>query len=70
VFLIQTITQNPNNSKQDPISSFNLSLTDQQRSQKDGVVLPYTKVQDSVIDYIVDKDDDFDSDDPDDDLDI
>jgi hypothetical protein len=45
-------------------------LTDQQRSQKDGVVLPYTKAQDSIIDYIVDKDDDFDSDDPDDDLDI
>ena len=73
-FSLKTMSLNPlpvQVEKLDPISSFNLSLTDTQRAQKDGMVLPYVMNQkESVIDYIADKQDDFDSDDLDDDLDI
>lgn len=54
--------------------TFNLSLSESQKSQKDALVLPYTMdaqdaTRDTLIHYIADKNDDFDSeDDPDDDL--
>ena len=60
--------------------TFNLSLSESQKSQRESLVLPYTEAQvfegdanvkDTVIHYIADKNDDFDSeDDPDDDLDL
>ncbi|KAI8137104.1 Elongator complex protein 5 [Fennellomyces sp. T-0311] len=55
--------------------SFNLSLTDNQRRAKDNVELPYMKVQQQQsgggnIYYEPDAGDDFDDEDPDDDLDI
>lgn len=60
--------------------SFNLSLTDNQRKAKENVVLPFTKVQQGtpetqqvgggLIYYEPDAADDFDDEDPDDDLDI
>ncbi|GAA5798392.1 hypothetical protein HPULCUR_003794 [Helicostylum pulchrum] len=70
--------------KMDPTAnlSFNLSLTDQQRQQKENLVLPYLKAQQlevsmdeekknsGLIYYDPDAADDFDDEDPDDDLDI
>ncbi|KAJ1948212.1 hypothetical protein FBU59_001699 [Linderina macrospora] len=56
--------------------SFNLSLTDKQREDKNSVVLPYTDAQmdegssGGEIHYQLDDEDDWDSDDPDDDLEI
>lgn len=57
--------------------SFNLSLTDNQRRAKDNVELPFMKVQQETtgtsgghIYYQPDAGDDFDDEDPDDDLDI
>ncbi|KAJ3271257.1 hypothetical protein HDV01_006929 [Terramyces sp. JEL0728] len=52
------------------IASFNLSLTDKEREKKDGLVLPYIEAQQGVINYYHEQEDDFDSEDPDDDLDI
>ncbi|KAI9310471.1 Elongator complex protein 5 [Dichotomocladium elegans] len=64
----------------DPMTnlSFNLSLTDDQRRAKDNVVLPYMNVQQQdhtqhstgTIYYEPDAGDDFDDEDPDEDLDI
>ena len=70
--------------KMDPTAnlSFNLSLTDEQRKQKENLVLPYLKAQQlaevsideekksGLIYYDPDAADDFDDEDPDDDLDI
>lgn len=70
--------------KMDPTAnlSFNLSLTDEQRKQKEDLVLPYLKAQQfevsideekkagGLIYYDPDAADDFDDEDPDDDLDI
>ncbi|KAI9025049.1 Elongator complex protein 5 [Phycomyces nitens] len=67
--------------KADPMASlsFNLSLTDEQRKTKENLVLPYMKAQNEVqvdgqasgtIYYEPDAADDFDDEDPDDDLDI
>lgn len=69
--------------KMDPTAnlSFNLSLTDEQRKQKEDLVLPYIKAQQfevsmdeekktGLIYYDPDAADDFDDEDPDDDLDI
>ncbi|ORZ01593.1 Elongator complex protein 5 [Syncephalastrum racemosum] len=53
--------------------SFNLTLTETQRRAKDNVVLPYTQQQQGgggQIYYEPDAGDDFDDEDPDDDLDI
>ncbi|KAI7824649.1 Elongator complex protein 5 [Gamsiella multidivaricata] len=52
--------------------SFNLNLTEEQRRAKNDTVLPYLKTQESTgaIYYEPDKGDDFDDDDPDDDLTI
>ncbi|RIB22360.1 Elongator subunit Iki1-domain-containing protein [Gigaspora rosea] len=61
--------------------SFNLSLTEEQKKAKNDVILPYTKVQDQyeekkvdssggMIFYEPDANDDFDEEDPDDDLTI
>jgi hypothetical protein len=57
--------------QKDPLEgiSFNLDLTEKQKSQKDGVVLPYLEAQTPVIEYTFDEDE-FDDEDPDDDLDI
>ncbi|KAJ3323822.1 hypothetical protein HDV06_001192 [Boothiomyces sp. JEL0866] len=52
------------------ISSFNLSLTDKEREKKDALVMPYLEAQQGVINYYHEQEDDFDSEDPDDDLDI
>ncbi|CAG8514393.1 1019_t:CDS:2 [Dentiscutata heterogama] len=60
---------------------FNLSLTEEQKKAKNDVILPYTKVQDQyeekkvdssggIIFYEPDANDDFDEEDPDDDLSI
>ncbi|KAH6576473.1 hypothetical protein BSLG_006497 [Batrachochytrium salamandrivorans] len=76
-------------SKADPAAnlSFNLSLTDDQRSQRSQVVLPYLQIRDKerqmenhavdsargatgLIHYQPDDADDYDDEDPDDDLDI
>lgn len=60
----------------DPTSnlSFNLSLTDDQKKARADVQLPYLKAQETeqkaVITYHPDEADDFDEEDPDDDLDI
>ncbi|KAI9318925.1 hypothetical protein BX666DRAFT_2025271 [Dichotomocladium elegans] len=64
----------------DPMTnlSFNLSLTDDQRRAKGNVVLPYMNVQQQdhtyhsigTIYYEPDAGDDFDDEDPDEDLDI
>lgn len=69
--------------KTDPTAnlSFNLSLTDEQRKTKESLVLPYMKAQtlevsveeekkSGLIYYDPDAADDFDDEDPDDDLDI
>ncbi|KAI7904334.1 Elongator complex protein 5 [Cokeromyces recurvatus] len=70
--------------KNDPTAnlSFNLSLTDEQRKTKESLVLPYMKAQQlevsseeekknsGLIYYDPDAADDFDDEDPDDDLDI
>lgn len=71
--------------KMDPTAnlSFNLSLTEEQRKQKENLVLPYLKAQQlevsmdeekkshtGLIYYDPDAADDFDDEDPDDDLDI
>ncbi|KAI8901809.1 hypothetical protein BC833DRAFT_617304 [Globomyces pollinis-pini] len=63
--------------KPDPTAnlSFNLSLTDQQKQQKENLVLPYLAAQETtatsgLIHYTHDEGDDFDEEDPDDDLDI
>lgn len=69
--------------KMDPTAnlSFNLSLTDEQRKTKENLVLPYLKAQQlevsideekksGLIYYDPDAADDFDDEDPDDDLDI
>ncbi|KAG0165587.1 Elongator complex protein [Apophysomyces sp. BC1034] len=61
--------------------SFNLSLTDEQRKAKENIVLPYIKAQHTIevekeksnsgnIYYEPDAADDFDDEDPDDDLDL
>ncbi|KAF9168333.1 Elongator complex protein [Actinomortierella ambigua] len=52
--------------------SFNLNLTEEQRKAKSETVLPYLKTQESsgAIYYEPDAGDDFDDDDPDDDLTI
>ncbi|KAG0056196.1 Elongator complex protein [Gryganskiella cystojenkinii] len=52
--------------------SFNLNLTEEQRRAKDATVLPYLKTQETTgaIYYEPDAADDFDDDDPDDDLTI
>lgn len=55
--------------------TFNLSLKPEERAAKDQVVLPYTQIsssenQSGVIHYIPDADDDFDDEDPDEDLDF
>jgi hypothetical protein len=53
--------------------SFNLSLTDKQKQAKSEVELPYMKAQDvgsGTIHYQLEEVDDFDEEDPDDDLDI
>ena len=72
-------TQQPQPQQPDPTAnlSFNLSLTDNQRRAKDKVELPYMKIQEQqqqsnsgVIYYEPDAGDDFDDEDPDDDLDI
>lgn len=73
----------PLDPKMDPTAnlSFNLSLTDEQRKQKEDLVLPYIKAQQfevtmdeekktGLIYYDPDAADDFDDEDPDDDLDI
>lgn len=50
--------------------TFNLSLTDSQRQAKDNVVLPYLPKTGATVDYEPDEADDFDDDDPDEDLEI
>ncbi|KAI7860162.1 Elongator complex protein 5 [Circinella umbellata] len=77
---IESHQQQPQPQQPDPTAnlSFNLSLTDNQRRAKDNVELPYMKVQEQqqqqpssgVIYYEPDAGDDFDDEDPDDDLDI
>lgn len=52
------------------IASFSLSLTDKEREKKDGLVMPYIEAQQGVINYYHEQEDDFDSEDPDEDLDI
>ncbi|KAL1915933.1 uncharacterized protein VTP21DRAFT_6321 [Calcarisporiella thermophila] len=58
------------------LTTFNLSLTEEQKRAKNQVVLPYTKAQQQgelsggTIFYEPDAEDDFDDEDPDDDLDI
>ncbi|KAI9261575.1 Elongator complex protein 5 [Phascolomyces articulosus] len=71
------IDNGPQPQQPDPTAnlSFNLSLTDNQRRAKDNVELPYMKIQEQqqpsgVIYYEPDAGDDFDDEDPDDDLDI
>ncbi|KAF9582805.1 hypothetical protein BGW38_010744 [Lunasporangiospora selenospora] len=62
------------NQTSDPAAnlSFNLNLTEEQRRAKNETVLPYLKTQESTgaIYYEPDAGDDFDDDDPDDDLTI
>jgi len=61
---------------QEPISTaqlatFNLNLSEEQRSAKANLILPYTEIQhneSALITYHPDEADDFDEDDPDDDL--
>ncbi|KAJ1944638.1 Elongator complex protein [Linderina pennispora] len=70
--------QNQQQQQTDPTAnlSFNLTLTDKQREDKASVVLPYTDAQmdegssGGEIHYQLDDEDDWDSDDPDDDLEI
>lgn len=70
-----------NGSELDPISTFNLSLTDNQRKAKNAMELPYFKAQQmnsacntntssATIHYSLECDDDFDDEDPDMDLEI
>ena len=53
----------------EPISSFNLSLTDKEKEDRSKVEMPFWK-KESKIDYVPDENDDWDDEDPDDDLDI
>ena len=67
-------------SKQQPTSassfdglSFNVGLSKEQKETKDSLQMPYWKAQEGpdknpIISYFHDKDDDFDEDDPDEDL--
>ena len=68
-------------SESNPISTFNLSLTDKQREAKNDMELPYFKAQQmnsacntntssATIHYSLECDDDFDDEDPDMDLEI
>ncbi|OLY80094.1 hypothetical protein AYI68_g5817 [Smittium mucronatum] len=65
----------PEPTNNDPTADipFNLKLTDDQKQMKDNIVLPYTEAQVetvTTISYQPDTDDDWDEDDPDDDLDF
>lgn len=53
-------------------TSMNFTLTEQQKTQRANVVLPYLEAQndDGFIHYQPDEDDDYDDEDPDEDLDI
>ena len=52
-----------------PISSFNLSLSDKEKEDRQQVEMPFWK-KSSKIEYIPDENDDWDEEDPDDDLDF
>ena len=54
----------------EPLLPFNLSLTEDQKTAREGVILPYLPKEDGSVDYIPDEGDDFDDDDPDEDLEI
>ena len=57
-----------------PSSTFNLSLSEKEKSDRSQVELPYLKQnsdkKESHIEYIPDENDDWDDEDPDDDLDF
>lgn len=57
-------------SELNPVSSFNLEMTEEQREAKNKLSLPYYEAQKSDITYVLDNGDDFDDDDPDADLEI
>ena len=52
-----------------PISSFNLSLSDKEKEDRQQLEMPFWKKQ-TKIEYIPDENDDWDEEDPDDDLDF
>uniref|UniRef100_UPI00358F3C5F elongator complex protein 5 n=1 Tax=Myxine glutinosa TaxID=7769 RepID=UPI00358F3C5F len=81
-FVKEKLTEDVN-SKNDPTADlpFNLHLSDDERCARDGLVLPFhisakrkqailSKADDGQIFYLPDREDDFDEEDPDDDLDI
>ena len=53
-----------------PISSFNLSLSEKEREDRDQLELPFWKKSEAKIEYVPDDNDDYDEEDPDDDLDF
>ncbi|XP_076472527.1 elongator complex protein 5-like [Babylonia areolata] len=72
---VETVQVNPDEPQADPAANltFNLSLKPEEKAAKDQVVLPYTQMSSpdsGVIHYVPDEDDDFDDEDPDDDLDF
>ena len=53
-----------------PTSSFNLALTDKEKDDRSKVEMPYWKKNEAQFHYVPDENDDWDDEDPDDDLDI
>ena len=53
-----------------PSSSFNLNLSEKEKEDRSKVEMPYWKKKEAKIEYIPDENDDWDDEDPDDDLDF
>ena len=53
-----------------PSSSFNLTLSEKEKEDRSKVEMPFWKKSDAKIDYVPDENDDWDDEDPDDDLDF
>ena len=53
-----------------PTSSFNLNLSEKEKEDRSKVEMPYWKKKDAKIEYTPDENDDWDDEDPDDDLDF
>ena len=51
-----------------PTSSFNLTLSEKEKEDRSKVELPYLRKKEAKIEYIPDENDDWDDEDPDDDL--
>lgn len=65
-----TSTTTTSTKPSEPLLPFNLSLTDAQAAAREDVVLPYLPKAGGGVEYVPDETDEFDDDDPDEDLEI